>query len=177
MKKLIVFIFVFAFVLFCKVSTVNAINFELEISGPNELNVGQSIQLKSEYWVAHDMPGPEAPIGEISRENVTKKVTWKSSDPEIAIVDKTGKVTGKKSGVTTIRAKYKTGDYTENANYGITVANKNSSNSNTENVNKNIFESKFSLIKIALLAVIVLLFLIIMVIVILTLKQNSKKEN
>lgn len=59
------------------------------------------------------------------------KYTWKSSNPRIATVNKTGKVTAKAKGTATIRAKVKTAKKTYNLSCKVTVKPK-SNNSETQ---------------------------------------------
>ena len=110
---------------------VYAISFNLDISGDKAVEVDETIQLKAEYWVGNDIYIPDEPnggIGEVSREDVTNKSSWTSSNNNIAVVDSNGKVTGISEGTVTITAKYniENEDFRD-ATYEITVKSKSSS--------------------------------------------------
>jgi LPXTG-motif cell wall-anchored protein len=110
---------------------VYAISFNLDISGDKTVEVDKTIQLKAEYWVGNEIYIPDEPnggIGEVSREDVTNKSSWTSSNNNIAVVDSNGKVTGVSEGTVTITAKYDIGNENfRNATYEITVKAKSSS--------------------------------------------------
>ncbi len=128
MKKIISsFLFIIAFLIILS-NKVNAISFNLDIKGDKTVAINETIQLKSEYWVGNDIYLPDLPnggVGEVSREDVTEKSTWKSSDTNIATVDNKGKVTGKAEGTATITAIYYfQGEEYRDATYLVEVKNK-----------------------------------------------------
>lgn len=84
-------------------TNVYAVSFSVDITGDKTVEVDKTIQLKAEYVVASEM---EPYVGEVSREDVTNKSSWTSSNNNIATVDNTGKVTGVSEGTVTISARY-----------------------------------------------------------------------
>ena len=125
MKNKIIFLSIITFVcLLINTINVQAISFNLDITGNNTVEINKSVQLKAEYWVGNDMDN----TGEISKENVTSKSTWTSSDSNIATVDKNGNVTGVSKGKATITARYtfENEEYRE-ATYEITVVQSSNS--------------------------------------------------
>lgn len=119
-KKIIFAIILFTFMLTICSTGVNAINFELRITGDNNVEIGKSITLNAILDVYNDLyvPGePDGGLGKISSENVTNKAVWTSSDTSIATVN-AGKVTGVSSGTVTITAQY---DDMETATYTVEV--------------------------------------------------------
>ena len=168
MKRLILSIFVLIISLICNISIIYATNSGIDIIGPNEVTVGENIQLKSESFIANDLSTSEADVGELNRNDVTTKTTWVSSDPEIATISSTGEVIGKKAGVTTIRASYSTGDTIESSNHGIVVTDKSKNNVNNE-------KDSVPFVKTLTLLSIALLFIILILIIILIIKNKSKK--
>ena len=81
---------------------------EMTISGTNTVEVGKTITLK---------------ISSVKPSNASKSVTWTSSDKNIATVNTSGKVTGKKEGKVTIKATSKV-DKSVVAEYTVTVTPK-----------------------------------------------------
>ena len=110
MKNKIIFLVLIIFIcLFVNFMNVYAISFNLDITGDKTVEIDKTIQLKAEYWVGNDMYIPDEPnggIGELSREDVTNKSSWTSSNNNIAVVDSNGRVTGVSEGTVTITAKY-----------------------------------------------------------------------
>lgn len=107
-KKSILLIAIAFIILMYSISTY-AISFNLEINGENVVTINKSVQLKAQYWIGNDVYESDLPnggIGEVSREDVTDKVSWISDNPDIAVVDSTGKVTGKSEGIARISVQY-----------------------------------------------------------------------
>lgn len=106
MKKILFSIVVSLFMITC-ISSVNAINFGIEITGSNYVDIGKTITLKAEQVTYNDLCPPndeDCQYGEVGREDYTNKVSWKSSNPSIATVNSTGVVTGIKEGSVEITA-------------------------------------------------------------------------
>lgn len=86
-----------------------------------EIEVEQTLQLYAIIWRGNDvfLDDPNE-MGRFVDETNLSGVNWTSSNPDIATVDNTGKVTGVTKGETTITAEYEDKSY----NYEITVKNK-----------------------------------------------------
>lgn len=102
------------------ISILNAVNsyaisFNMDIIGPKKVGIDKNFQLIAEFWVGNDVPidGDPSTIGEVSREDVTENVIWKTSDANIAEVDEKGKLTGKSKGKVTITATDKENKFVE----------------------------------------------------------------
>lgn len=119
--KVLFIIFSLLFILILlNLSTSYAIMFDLEISGNSYVEIGKSIQLKSDYITHNDSYIPDVSTRETGREDVTSKTIWTSSDSSIATISNTGLVTGIKPGTVTITANYAFGlNYSDE--YSLTI--------------------------------------------------------
>lgn len=138
MKNRVIIIGIIVCIL-CIINSVNiyAVSLNLDILGDTTVEVGKTIQLKAEYWIANDR---EPYVGEVSREDVTNKSSWTSSNNNIATVDDTGKVIGISKGTVTISAQYidTTRGADREATYEITVIPKG----NTEYIGISFYHDK-----------------------------------
>lgn len=103
------FIILFLFIITLTLNGVNAINFDLKITGESSVDINKSINLTAISEVYNDIYIPDLPdggMGKVSSDNVTNEVVWSSSNPSVATVNSNGKVTGVSSGVVTITATY-----------------------------------------------------------------------
>ena len=109
-KKKYLFIILLLLTMFLfNLTTVYAINFEMEITGKHFVGIGKNIQLYAKSIVYNDVAIPgvsNGGLGKVDEEDVTTKTVWISSNPSVAIVDSNGFVTGVSTGIVTITAEY-----------------------------------------------------------------------
>ena len=103
------FIILFLFIITLTLNEVNAICFDLKITGESSVDTNKSINLTALLEVYNDLYVPDLPdggMGKVKTDNVTNEVLWSSSNPSVATVNSNGKVTGVSSGVVTVTATY-----------------------------------------------------------------------
>ncbi len=112
-KKAFLSIIIIGFISILNAINSYAISFNIDVIGPKKLGLDKTFQLRAEYWVGNDMMIDNDPssLGERSREDVTEKVIWETSNASIAEVDEKGKITGKGKGKVTITATDKENEY------------------------------------------------------------------
>lgn len=131
---------------------IYAVMTDINISGPTEVLVGETIQLQAKYTISNDMV-TENNSTSPSEEDVTNKTNWsvnqanttgaEENNLKIATIDNNGILTGVNPGKVTVSAEYsgtkKTYEITVKANENTNSSNESeSSNNDDEDSNKTV---------------------------------------
>lgn len=120
------------------ITCVNAVVVDFKISGKNEIKVGESTQLKSNYHLSNDMINSNERSSEPIDKDVTKESKWSIISNSAAVDDSNntvdvqdiakisddGVITGLKPGIVTVEAEYSGTTET----YQVTVKEKDNKN-------------------------------------------------